>query len=41
MLVGEGVTLKNNKLLPQTILSFLMVGIKTLNNIARINLQLF
>ncbi|KAM3142114.1 hypothetical protein pb186bvf_005768 [Paramecium bursaria] len=41
MLVGEGVSLKINKLIPQTVISFLMVGIKTLNNIARLNLKYF
>lgn len=41
MLVGEGVAIKNNKMIPQTTVSFLQVGIKTLNNIARLNLQIF
>lgn len=41
MIFGEGVCLTSNKLLPQTIISFLMVGIKTLNNLARLSLSLF
>ncbi|CAD8184012.1 unnamed protein product [Paramecium pentaurelia] len=38
MVVGEEICFTTNKLLPQTIISFFMVGIKTLNNIARLNI---